>query len=526
MMVFLTSQDLWEKIKNRYSQDLQASYRKRSHASIEDLRLLFPAIGVWAVTSCIIVSPHLYQRFIVLSITAFVGILLVRTFHLAVHKYLESLVLILGMILVQGLLLGTQHQLESFEAAHDFNNKSVEIAGTVRTAENKDNSQVITFQASRLQSQDQHHYFDMPVSFTAYGLSELRNGDYISVRGKLQTQGVYYRIKQPTLTFHTGGQESVSSTFKKTMRDYTESILDQDEAALAIGMTYGDDSGMTDATSQDFKTTGLTHLTAVSGANITLVFVLGYRLLQFFRCNRTVNITISAAAIVVYVVLVGTEPSVLRAMVMGLLGAIALISGSGRFSSPMLWTAVIGLLMVEPRYALDFGFALSVTATASLIILAPALVSVFSIILPRQVAEILAIPISAALWCTPIMVLMVESYQTYSVPANILATFLVAPVTVLGLLATILVFLGAAELSSLDFCVQIILHMAGLCCRALINIAHRLSDLPLSAVPIESTWWTIFIIVALVSFLTLSALKARYHLEQTAFYTYRGSNDG
>ena len=150
-------------------------------------------------------------------------------------------------------------------------------------------------------------------------------------------------------------------------------------------------------------------------------------------------------------------------MVMGLLGAIALICGSGRFSSPMLWTAVIGLLMVEPRYALDFGFALSVTATASLIILAPALVSVFSIILPRQVAEILAIPISAALWCTPIMVLMVESYQTYSVPANILATLLVAPVTVLGLLATILVFLGAAELSSLDFCVQIILHMAGLC---------------------------------------------------------------
>ncbi len=515
-------QRIWKSLAASYSKDLEASYRKRAHASITDTRMLLPALGIWGATSGIIISPDQFLGYIYLVSAVLICAIAARMFYTPAEQYTGLIVLASGITLAQSLLLTATHQVEAFKAANEWNNSFVEITGTVRTAEKGENSQRIIVQGTKMKARNFQSPFDLPVSFTTYDSAEMKVGDTISVRGTLQATGSHYRIMRPTATLQHRGHEPATLAFKTRMREYTESNLDQDEAALVLGMTYGDDSGMSDETANDFRTTGLTHLTAVSGANISLVFVLGFRVLQYFRCHRTLNIMISTGAIVLYVSLVGAEPSVLRALCMGVLGALALISGTGRFSAPMLWVAVIALLMIEPRYALDYGFALSVIATAALIILAPALVIVFSTVMPRLISEILAIPISASLWCAPVMILMVQSYQTYSVPANIMATFIVAPVTIIGLLATVAIFLHLNSVPSLDALVQLLIQLAGMCCRALMNIAHWVSGLPLSVVPLEPSWRTMSLALIVIVLVTICGLKLRGHLERTAFYTDRG----
>lgn len=75
------------------------------------------------------------------------------------------------------------------------------------------------------------------------------------------------------------------------------------------------------------------------------------------------------AAVLAYAMLLDSEGSVIRSLAMGLLGAYAMLRGSGRQSLAALQTTVLICLLAAPHLAVDMGFALSVTATSALILL-------------------------------------------------------------------------------------------------------------------------------------------------------------
>lgn len=119
-----------------------------------------------------------------------------------------------------------------------------------------------------------------------------------------------------------------------------------------------------------FRTAGLTHLTAVSGANVTIVC--GAVLLECGADRLPGGSGLGCNGAGRLVVVVQPSASVPRAAVMGAVALVAVMSARRRQAIPALAGSVIILMLAAPQLSVDIGFALSVSATAALAVLAPA----------------------------------------------------------------------------------------------------------------------------------------------------------
>lgn len=206
-----------------------------------------------------------------------------------------------------------------------------------------------------------------------------------------------------------------------------------EQRALVPALVLGDTSRMTDDLRTDFQTTGLTHLTAVSGANLTL-------LLAFLQVSaRWLGVRgwwlrgVGAAGVIIFVALCRTEPSVLRAAAMGVVALAALGSGaSGTRGLRHLSVAVLGLVLIDPWLSRSVGFALSVLASAGIIALASRWATTMSTWCPRPLAEAITVPLSAQLATQPLVTAISGQVSLVGLLANALAGPLVGPATVLG----------------------------------------------------------------------------------------------
>ncbi|MFV0909596.1 ComEC/Rec2 family competence protein [Rothia mucilaginosa] len=326
--------------------------------------------------------------------------------------------------------------------------------------------------------------------------------------------------------------EPYLSTLKEQLRTRALETLGTESAALVLGTAYGDDSLMSSTAREEYKLSGLSHITAVSGANIAIVFLGAYRLvlavrpyhlasaylllrswMQRLRGRDTarsrrpayprnpaqpqqptppnahalpplvhrlstlaiphrVMVLCGVAAVLAYAMLLDSEGSVIRSLAMGLLGAYAMLRGSGRQSLAALQTTVLMCLLTAPHLAVDMGFVLSVTATSALILLGPPLIRLLMRIMPVFCAEMLAAPIVASLWCTPLILAMSGKVPLYSVPANLVAAPL-APLSMLaGLVALGFMLLGLPTLA--DVC----LRAGGLAAQGIEWAAHTAAHAP------------------------------------------------
>jgi ComEC/Rec2-related protein len=200
---------------------------------------------------------------------------------------------------------------------------------------------------------------------------------------------------------------------------------------------------------------------------------LGLRAARLSRLPAAVG---AVVALVCFVLLVRPEPSVLRAAVMGGIGVAAVLSGRGRVSLTLLMLSIIILLAADPWLAVSFAFTLSVAATLGLVTAGPAMVEALERVVPRLLAQLLAIPLTAQLFCTPILVLIQPSLPVYSLPANILASPVVPAITLLGM-AAVLTLLGAPVLA------PPLVAAAQVGTRWVAGVAEVLADAPSASLP-------------------------------------------
>jgi competence protein ComEC len=248
-----------------------------------------------------------------------------------------------------------------------------------------------------------------------------------------------------------------------------------DQRALVPALVDGDDAGLDGSLSDDFRTTGLTHLLAVSGTNLTLV--VGF-LLVVARWGgvrgRWLHL-VGGCGILGFVLLARTEPSVLRAAVMGTVGLVAMGANGRERGFRALGVAVVVLLLVQPSLATSAGFALSVLATAGILVLAPGWRDELSRWLPRWLAAAISVPAAAQLACTPVVAAISGQVSLVAVAANLLVAPAVGPATVLGLLG------GLAGLAW-DPAGRLAGTGAGWCVAWIVAVARRGADLPSASV--------------------------------------------
>lgn len=370
---------------------------------------------------------------------------------------------------------------------------------------------------------------------TALGTVEF-NGSTAKLSGATIFPAPAYGAGSNTAT--RPAEEPYLSTLKEQLRTRALDTLGTESAALVLGTAYGDDSLMSSTAREEYKLSGLSHITAVSGANIAIVFLGAYRLVLAVRPYRfasayllfcswmqrlrgrvtarsrrpayprrpaqpqyssqpqqptppnaqplpplvhrlstlaiphRVMVLCGVAAVLAYAMLLDSEGSVIRSLAMGLLGAYAMLRGSGRQSLAALQTTVLMCLLAAPHLAVDMGFALSVTATSALILLGPPLIRLLMRVMPVFCAEMLAAPIVASLWCTPLILMMSGKVPLYSVPANLIAAPL-APLSMLaGLAALGFMLLGLP--TAADLC----LRAGGLAAQGIEWAAHTAAHAP------------------------------------------------
>lgn len=217
----------------------------------------------------------------------------------------------------------------------------------------------------------------------------------------------------------------------------TAKSISPDSGALVAGLAIGDDSALSNQMLTRMKILSLTHLTAVSGANCAIVIGGVFLLLKRAGSRRFVTLTLSLLALAFYVAVVGFEPSVIRAAIMA--SVVLLCAFAGRRVPPTValsW-AVILVLSLWPSMVTSLGFWLSVVATAAILLIAPGLYKKLATRMPAGFALGLAVVVSAQLWCLPMLVNLSGGLPTYSIVSNLLAEPLVAPITVLGILALV-----------------------------------------------------------------------------------------
>jgi competence protein ComEC len=217
-----------------------------------------------------------------------------------------------------------------------------------------------------------------------------------------------------------------------------------DGAALLPGLVVGDTSAMSVELVDAMRAAGLTHLTAVSGGNVAVVVGSVLWVARGLGVRGRGLVAAAVAAVAAFLVVTRAEPSVLRAAVMAGVGLLAVATGRARRSLPALAGAVLVLLAADPTLARSYGFALSVLATAGLVLWAgPWGRSLGGWLTARRcpvgpartLGYALAVPLAAQVAVAPVLVLLNPTVSLVSVPANLLAAPAVAPATVLGLVA-------------------------------------------------------------------------------------------
>jgi competence protein ComEC len=226
----------------------------------------------------------------------------------------------------------------------------------------------------------------------------------------------------------------LAGTVRSALGRSVRRVLPPRHAGLLMGLALGDTSRLDPAIEEQFRATGLSHLTAVSGENVAMFLapILGLALL--LRLGRLTRFALGVASVGFFVVLTRAEPSVLRAAVMAGLVMLGIFLGRPRSPPAILGGAVLVLLAFDPTLVYAIGFQLSVAATAGMALLAEPIAARVRF-LPRALALAGATTISAQAGVTPLLLYHFGLVPTVTVLANVLAFPAVGPGMVLGLAA-------------------------------------------------------------------------------------------
>ena len=349
----------------------------------------------------------------------------------------------------------------------------VEIIGTVKSEPSAKNSFLLTTESVN------NRKVKVPVRIFSRNRLSLNIGQKVKISGiavasREQRSAALVFVREIKIISEAKPLFAITEKIRGRFR--SESLrIGGDGGTLVPGLVLGDTKLQSQEFTAQMRRVGLTHLTAVSGENFAIVAAFIGWLLQRVIPKLKSRLVITGIFLSLFVILVRLSPSVLRASVMAAVALIASAKGLSVRAVASLGTAIALLVLIDPFQAIDPGFALSVGATAGIILLSPKI----------NLPDWLAIPISATLVCTPIIIAISGTLSLVSIPANLAASPLVAPITVLGFVAALI-----------PITAPILLTLIGPLAAALAFIAHFGAGFPVLKLP--KSFLGAFIILALI----------------------------
>lgn len=275
-------------------------------------------------------------------------------------------------------------------------------------------------------------------------------GDRILVSGVITQKGFesngrhisYVELTSPSIISNPNRNIFIKfvSSLRNRIFEKVRETLPSPEADLLIGIVLGDDSGFDKTTKDQFARTGLMHIVAASGTNVSIVGGAIY-LSLLGVIGRRKAIIFSILGIGLYAILSGLSPSIQRAAVMGIITYLALFLGRQTYALWGLGITGFLLILINPYIVFDIGFQLSFMATLGILLLDPLLKKV-TLLSKGILKEDFSITLAAYISLFPLLLYHFQTFTPFSLFANILVLWTIPIVTVLGGLGALIILVS------------------------------------------------------------------------------------
>lgn len=363
-------------------------------------------------------------------------------------------------------------ELDQDKASLDF---YVENIGSTKDSENTDIGNATT-----------KPYIGRNVRISIYGVSsiedyslgaeflidgELRRPDGSRNPGGFNYENYIFSKNIPATLSLNESQLSKTGTDKKlflkgfglNIRQYILTSLDKylsyEKSGLMAAMITGYRGNLTESMENAFSASGLTHIMAVSGANIVFLLSPLIWLFGIIGLNRKSSSIIAIPFVFLYVLVTGMESSILRASVM----AILILIGRTLDRKPdiinSLGIAAIVILFANPFMFFDVGFQLSVGATAGIGILYKRVRNIIHYNVPKFIGDTIAATISAQAGVLPLLIVSFNKISLISLLSNLLVVPITGFATCLGVICIIAGGIHPYAGAMIGYALEAILHV-------------------------------------------------------------------
>jgi len=297
----------------------------------------------------------------------------------------------------------------------------------------------------------------------AYGDRLVLEGSLNSVISKgepvyssyLARRGIFSRMAYPQITTLGRGFGNPLAAFlfhaRESAHDFLINQMPMQESSLLSGILLGIDQDIPGYLESAYRTTGTVHIIAISGFNIALITGLVIRLFRRIFKPMWAGI-LAVSAILFYTFIVGAEPSVVRAAIMGSLSIPAYYIGRRIIGINSLTVAAAVMLLLNPLLLWDLGFQLSYLATLVLMVLADPILSFLQNWIGGRFTEsanqtampfyvLLVSTLCAQFAVSPVLLGLSPDLLPYSLAANLIILPLQPSIMVIGGVAVLIQFI-------------------------------------------------------------------------------------
>ena len=347
----------------------------------------------------------------------------------------------------------------------------------------------------------------------------MRNEGGFNYKEYLKSLNIYGSVKAKNIKVieQNKGNIFMNFTYKISdeIKENIEEFMGEKYSGLLIGLLLGDSSKIDENMEENFKITSLTHILAVSGAQVSYIIVAMYSLLKRKIGIQKTRVVI-IASLIFYTALTGFSPSIVRA---GIMGIILMISGLVFRKNDIINSIAISLffmLVYNPFLLENVGLQLSYLGTIGIIGFNKTIILILKniqirnkkwkykinrklILLISKIKEILAVTMSASLAVVPVMIYHFNLFGTYFLITNLFASIIIGPITLLGTLLVIISFISINIVKILSYILKFLIDI--------LLFISSFSKLPISKIYIPTPTIPFIIITYLLLIISLVIYK-------------------